>query len=101
MDLEERIAALEAQVEAMEEKRVALRNQFIALQLMLIKALPVISASSAEQLDAAIRSAVGYAENQLLFSDFHPDDIRSITESIESLREDMGERDGPAETPCH
>lgn len=102
MDINERIAALEARVDEMETKRRAMRNQFIALQLVLIKATPVISASSADRLDSAIDSAVAYAENHLLAAGFDPDDIRSVTESIAALREDMGESDdGVFGSSCH
>lgn len=92
MTLDERIAALEAKIEAMEKARCALRNQFIGLQLVLIRALPVISASSTAQLDAAISDAKGFATDHLLAADYATEDIHAVLDAIEALREDMGDR---------
>lgn len=102
MDLDERMAALEARIEEMETKRRALRNQFLALQLVLIKALPVISASSTARLDAAITDASAFAADHLLAAEYAPEDIREVLDAIEALREDMGGSDeGGAGSTCH
>lgn len=102
MTLEGRMVKLEAQIVASEEKRIALRNQFIALQLVLIRALPVISASSAVRLDAAISDAARYASDHLLAAQYEPEEIREVLDAIETLREDMaGSGDGVTGATCH
>ena len=101
MTLEDRMEAMEKRIDCMEEKRRALRSQFIALQFVLIRLLPVISAPSTDRFDGAIADAEAYALNHLLAAGYAPEDIHEVLASIAALRADMAET-GIAEPspPC-
>ena len=102
MELEERIAALEARLDAQEEKRKALRNQFIALQLVMIKLLPVISSSSSDQFDAGIDAAKVAATDGLSRAGFDAADTQDVLESMDALRGDLlGEGELPSALSWH
>lgn len=87
--LEQRIAALEQIAAEYETKRKATRNQLIALQMVVIRLLPLISAISSDQLDAAIEAAKREAETALLIAGFAAPDRADVLESMDVLRDDL------------
>ena len=89
MELEKRLAALEARIDEQETKRRNLRNEFIALQLVMLKLLPFISASPAGVFDAAIEAAKREAATALLIAGFDAPDRADVLEAMDLLRDDL------------
>ena len=93
--IERRLAALERQAEVQEEKRKALRAQLIALQLVFGRLVPVISATSVAELDAAIAAAKATALT-LQSLGFEEDEVRAVAEGIDALQDDLLGEAAPA-----
>ena len=93
--IERRLAALERQAEEQEERRKALRAQLIALQLVFGRLVPVISAASAVELDAAIAAAKATALT-LQSLGFEEDEVRAVAEGIDALQDDLLGEAAPA-----
>lgn len=89
MELDKRIAALEARIDKQESKRRALRNEFIALQLVMLKLLPIISTSPTAGFDAAIEAAKREASTALLIAGFDAPDRADVLEAMDLLRDDL------------
>lgn len=102
MTLEERMAELEARLEATEKKRVALCDELIALQALVTTALAVIAASEAVPLSAAMDASVIRVRRVLQLGGYPQERIDHVLEALEALREDMGESgEGGEGATCH
>ena len=100
--IERRLAALERQAEEQEDKRQALRDEIIALQVLVTTALPIISTSAGAQLCVALDAAIIRASAVLKAADYAPDEIAGIVGILAAWREDMGESAGAAgASTCH
>lgn len=94
MDLEQRIKELETRIDEQERKRRVFRNQFLALQFVLTKLLPVISSAPKDAIERAMAAARDHANVVLSALKFDADDVQDVLASISDLRlELLNDRD--------
>lgn len=89
MGLEDRMAALEALIDTLEEKRKLLRNEVLALQFVLLKLLPVISTAPRDETEQALALAQDHASVVLPALQYDADDVLNVLASIHSLRSEL------------
>lgn len=85
MNLEDRIARLEALLDKQEQKRRALRNQLIALQVTVVNLLPVISICPEDDVRQAMRQACASASRELTAAQYDSIDVFDVISEVEAL----------------
>lgn len=76
-------------INEIERKHAALRAQFVALQLVMIKLLPLMFLTQHDALASALVAAQNSVRSSLPHAGFEEADIQGVVEAIDALRDDL------------